>query len=108
MAPVPVAPRQTRRRGRELRIVAVEPNVDVEKVTLFCPEHAGESLPLNVDLFAAAPRRMHGLVELICLANATFEQRVDNVRQAIGWYSRILRPEPHVHGERIAGLDLHA
>src|ERR1700720_2663026 len=65
--PTRVATAAARLRRRPVGIVAVEPNVDVIKIDLLTPEHAGESLPLNATLVFAGVGGMNGIVELVGL-----------------------------------------
>ena len=51
MPPAPIAPEVALRGRREGGVVAIEPDVDVEEVALFVPEHAGERLALDALLF---------------------------------------------------------
>ena len=55
------------------RIVTIEPNVDVVKVDLFAPEHAGERLPLNAAFVCVSLRGMYGCVKLIGLRTSLRE-----------------------------------
>ena len=65
MPPANVADPPARVGGRQPRVVAFQPVVDVEEIDLLGPEHAGEGLALDQLLVRRGRRRLNGGIELI-------------------------------------------
>ena len=87
-----------------LRIVSVQPHIDIEQVALLAPQHPRERLALDVLLFLRRIRRMNRCVELIGLGAAKSDDRVD-VRPLAALAGRA---ESHAHHGGLAGFDFAA
>src|SRR5436853_1624025 len=77
MQPVLIAYVPARRRRRIGGVIAIEPFVNVEDVTLLRPQQTGEGLALHATLVFAGFGRMNRVVKLVGLFDSLIEYRVE-------------------------------
>ena len=89
---VPDRPAGAARQG--MRVVLLQPAVDVEVVELLRPEHAGEGLPVDAAFVLAERRRRNPIVELVGIGEAVLADLLEGLaeRLALGPGGE---PQPH-------------
>src|ERR1700722_20425330 len=88
VTPFAVAPMLTALGRRGLRRIAIQPLLDIEVIVLLAPQHAGESLTLNVPHLFVRDAFLQGSIERIGFGNASGKHGVELGEVARAWLIR--------------------